>query len=358
MAIKPVTVGVLSDYINNLMKKDGILSKVKVVGEVSNLTFHSAGHVYFSLKDETSTIKCVIFRDISQNLNVNIEEGNKIIVEGSISVFKKGGYYSLNVVSLEIEGKGDINQTFEETKRKLQKEGLFDLEFKKELPRYPKKIAVVTSPTGAAIKDILKTIKDRNSIVDILVFPVLVQGIGAPDDIKYGIDYINKNLYDEIDLIIVGRGGGSLEDLWAFNDEKVARAIFNSEIPIISAVGHEVDVTLADFVADVRAATPTAAAVIAVPSMEDMENTLMSLKNRGDNFFKRYIEKSQYKLSLLEEKIQGLSPWKSIKRGYGAVLDDKKNLITSVKNLKDGDKISILMIDGELLVEIRKIEKK
>ena len=327
MEIKPIRVGLLNDYIGDVLSRDGILSNVRVIGEIANLTEHSTGHSYFSLKDEDSTIKCFFSKFSKEDMKLSLEEGKSVIVEGNISVFKRGGYYSINVKSVEIEGLGD-------------------------------KIAVVTSPTGAAIEDILRTLSERNKAVDILIFPVLVQGKKAPEDIVFAIDFINENLSDEIDLIIVGRGGGSAEDLWAFNDENVARSIFNSKIPIISAVGHEIDVTIADMVADYRAATPTAAAVVAVPSKGNLLAILNQFRKRADDYFENYMDRGRYRLCVLREKVGGLSPENALKRGYGAILDEKRNLITSIENVKKDDLISVLMKDGELLVEIKQIKIK
>ena len=358
MEIKPIRVGLLNDYIGDVLSRDGILSNVRVIGEIANLTEHSTGHSYFSLKDEDSTIKCFFSKFSKEDMKLSLEEGKSVIVEGNISVFKRGGYYSINVKSVEIEGLGDVNRQFELTKKKLMEEGLFDSIYKRDLPEFPNKIAVVTSPTGAAIEDILRTLSERNKAVDILIFPVLVQGKKAPEDIVFAIDFINENLSDEIDLIIVGRGGGSAEDLWAFNHENVARSIFNSKIPIISAVGHEIDVTIADMVADYRAATPTAAAVVAVPSNGNLLAILNQFRKRADDYFENYMDRGRYRLCVLREKVGGLSPENALKRGYGAILDEKRNLITSIENVKKDDLISVLMKDGELLVEIKQIKIK
>ena len=258
MGLKPIRVGQLNNYIGRVLKTDPILGNVSVIGEISNLKFHGSGHVYFSLKDEASKVNCFLAASNLERISCPMEEGMEIIASGYISVYERGGYYSLNIRDIEVNGEGQLAIQFEKLKAKLEKEGLFAAENKKLLPAFPSKIAVVTSETGAAVRDIIRTIKNKNDYVDILVYPVLVQGPAAAKDIADAITDINEN-YRDIDVIIKGRGGGSMEELWAFNEEMVARSIFASEIPVISAVGHETDFTISDFTADFRAATPTRA---------------------------------------------------------------------------------------------------
>ena len=277
MALKPVTVSQLNEYISRVIGTDPLLGAVVVKGEISNLKYHGSGHVYFSIIDATSKINCFLPRDYAMSLHYPLEDGMEVTLTGSVSVFKKNGTYSLYVKIVEVSGEGNLAIAFEKMKEKLSKEGLFDQSHKKPIPKYPNKIGIVTSATGAAVKDILKILKGRNHLVDVMIFPVLVQGEAASADIAAMLDYINEN-FDDIDTLIVGRGGGSADDLWAFNEENVARAIYRSEIPIISAVGHEIDFTIADLVADLRAETPTAAAQLVVPDTEQMRKQMEDLK--------------------------------------------------------------------------------
>ena len=259
MAIKPVKVSQLNGYIKRILQTDPLLGNVSVIGEISNLKFHGSGHVYFSMKDEGSRLNCFLPADRAQNLRYELSEGMEITASGYIYLYERGGSYSLNIRDIEVAGLGNLSIAFEKLKAKLEAEGLFDKEHKKEIPFFPEKIAVVTSETGAAVRDILKIIKSRNNYVDVLIYPVLVQGPSAAGEIAHAIADINEK-WPDIDTIITGRGGGAMEELWAFNEEIVARSIYASKIPVISAVGHETDFTIADFVADRRAETPTAAA--------------------------------------------------------------------------------------------------
>ena len=260
MALKPISVSQLNGYIKRILQTDPILGNVSVIGEISNLKFHGSGHIYFSLKDANSKINCFLPMDQRKYLRFELSEGMEITASGYLYLYERGGSYSLNIRDINVEGRGNLDLAFEQLKNRLEQEGLFDERYKKKLPLFPEKIAVVTSETGAAVRDIIKTIKSRNCMTDIIVFPCLVQGKQAGADIAKTIAKVN-DLYPEIDVMIVGRGGGSKEELWAFNEEVVARSIFLSEIPVISAVGHETDFSISDWVADVRAATPTAATV-------------------------------------------------------------------------------------------------
>ncbi|MDR1778500.1 MAG: exodeoxyribonuclease VII large subunit [Clostridiales Family XIII bacterium] len=269
MAGKPVPVGRLNAYIKRILSTDPHLGNIAVIGEISNLNFHSSGHVYFSLKDAHSKISCVLWRSVAANLRFRPENGMTVVADGNISVYEKGGTYSLNIRQLRPEGAGSLAAAFEKLKEDLKREGLFAVEHKKPLPAFPKNVAIVTSPTGAAVEDMLSIITEKNSYVNIRIFGVLVQGPQAARQSARAIRLINER-YPDTDVMIIGRGGGSIEELWAYNEEVLARAIYESAVPVISAVGHETDVTIADFVADVRAETPTAAAHLAVPDTREI----------------------------------------------------------------------------------------
>lgn len=367
MALKPVTVTQLNEYIGRVIGTDPLLAAVVVKGEISNLKYHSSGHVYFSIIDSASKISCFLNKSIAQNMTYPLEEGTEVTITGQVSVFYKNGTYSLYVKHIEREGAGSLAAAFEKMKEKLFKEGLFDQKYKKPIPKFPNKIGIVTSRTGAAVKDILKILKTRNNLVDIVIFPVLVQGPAAAGDIAAMIDYVNEN-HQDIDTLIVGRGGGSADDLWAFNEEVVARSIFRSKIPIISAVGHEIDFTIADLVADLRAETPTAAAQIAVPDIRDLNN---ELGNLYENLYVHLTNKIMYnKLSLdrladelntnIESRIEKYSnelkqallileennPVKILESGFSLVTDRENKVVDTVENFSVGDRYKITLKDG------------
>ena len=390
MAIKPVSVTQLNGYIKRILQTDPLLGNVSVVGEVSNLKFHGTGHVYFTLKDAGSKISCFLPADRARNLRYELSEGMEITASGYIYLYERGGSYSLNIKDIEVAGLGNLAIAFEKLKAKLETEGIFDPSKKKPIPFFPEKIAVVTSETGAAVRDILKIIKNKNNYVDVLVYPVLVQGPAAAGEIAAAIRHINDE-WPEIDTIITGRGGGSMEELWAFNEEIVARAIYDSEIPVISAVGHETDFTIADFAADKRAETPTAAANMAVPDIGELKEYIssvmdrlsmgmdkyismkeMHLKNLDMDAFRRDLESRimmeqmrigniaaenltfvQNMITTLEQKIEScktnleaLDPTSIMKRGYSAVTDDKGRFIKSINDLEPEDRVVIYMQDG------------
>ncbi|MBO4776275.1 MAG: exodeoxyribonuclease VII large subunit, partial [Lachnospiraceae bacterium] len=278
------TVFQVNTYIHNMFREDYLLSDVSVTGEISNLKFHSSGHIYFTLKDAQSAISCAIFRSSAQKLNIALKDGDKIVAHGSISNYVPSGSVTFNITSVEYEGVGDLTKRFEELKKKLSEQGLFDKEFKKPIPAFPKTIGIVTAPTGAAIRDIISVSKRRNPYISLVLYPALVQGDGAAATIVNGIEVLEKM---GVDVIIVGRGGGSLEDLWAFNEEEVAYAIFQCSVPIISAVGHEIDFTISDFTADYRAATPSAAAEIAVPDIKGVIDDIDALSKNLDKSMSR-----------------------------------------------------------------------
>ena len=399
MGLKPIRVGQLNNYIGRVLKTDPSLGNVSVIGEISNLKFHSSGHVYFSLKDETSKVNCFLAASNLERITCPMEEGMEIIASGYISVYERGGYYSLNIRDIEVNGEGQLAIQYEKLKAKLEKEGLFSAEHKKPLPEFPAKIAVVTSETGAAVRDIIRTIKNKNDYVDILVYPVLVQGPAAAQDIANALKDINAH-YKDIDVIITGRGGGSMEELWAFNEEIVARSIFASEIPVISAVGHETDFTISDFTADFRAATPTAAAEMAVPDTGELREYLRSKKeelassliaqidlrkNRlsalDPNAFskgiatriayeqmnadriiesmadslKNRIASGRDRIELLKALLEAADPKAILARGYSVVTDEKGSVISRADKLKVGQNVTIETGSGSARAEITSI---
>lgn len=401
MGLKPVPVGQLNNYIGRVLKTDPILSNISVVGEISNLKYHSSGHVYFSLKDDSSRVNCFLSWGNLQNISCPLEEGMEVVAAGFISVYERGGYYSLNVRDIEVNGRGQLAAAFEKLKAKLGEEGLFREEHKKELPFFPLKIAVVTSETGAAVRDIIRTIKNKNKVVDILVYPVLVQGPAASGEISSAIDDINVN-YKDVDVIITGRGGGSMEELWAFNEEAVARSIYDSEIPVISAVGHETDFTISDFIADRRAATPTAAAEMAVPDTGELKAELdrislemtsdlglaiarrkerlealnptafaRNLKSRilyeqvnadrlieamGDAMNNRLVL-ARNRVEMLREFIESSNPKAILARGYSVVTDNSGKIIRSTDELSEGLGVNIETGNGTAEAVITGIKK-
>src|SRR3712207_3002284 len=246
MYMKALSVSDINNYIKKMMDNDFILNNSLIKGEISNFKIHSSGHIYFSLKDLNSKINCVMFKSYAANLKIIPQDGMKVIVKGRISTYVKGGNYQLYCESIQLDGLGELYIAFEQLKEKLQREGLFDMEHKRPIPKYAKKIGVITSPTGAAIRDIINVTKRRNNSVNLLIYPAIVQGVNASRDVINGIEVLNKR--NDIDLIIIARGGGSIEELWTFNDENLARAIYKSSIPVITGVGHEVDYTIVDFV--------------------------------------------------------------------------------------------------------------
>ena len=302
MGLKPVSVSQLNSYIKRILQTDPILGNVSVTGELSNVKYHSTGHVYFSLKDEKSTIRCFLPSGNADNIAFRLEDGLEVNVYGHLYLYEKGGYYSINVKDIEESGEGRLMAEFRALKRKLEGEGLFDQEHKKPLPSFPSQIAVVTSATGAAVRDIIKIIKNKNDYVNVLIYPVTVQGPSAAGEIAEAIDDINRRFTD-IDVIITGRGGGSIEELWAFNEEKVARSIYKSSIPVISAVGHETDFTIADFVADRRAETPTAAADMAVPDTTELRDYINNLDKELSRSIRIRIQQAENSLNLMNPEL-------------------------------------------------------
>ena len=372
MAIAPFTVSQVNEIIARTFKTEPLLRPVVVKGEVSRLNYDKNGNLYMSIKDEKSKLDCTVFQNRINDTIRNLSPGDEIICAGNIECFIKMGSYSLWVNQVEIVGEGNLAIEFEKLKQKLFKEGLFDSEHKKELPRFPKHIGVVTSGTGAAVKDILKILSGRTALTDVTVFPVLVQGDKAPQDITNMINLIDREYNDIIDLIIVGRGGGAIEDLAAFNDEGLARAIYNCSIPIISAVGHEIDTTISDFVADVRAETPTAAAQIAVRSSEELRELLNSKMWEMNKELSNMLGKKMFRIEGIFNQIDGRmreliykgeaeaekaflllkenDPRKFLDKGYALVTDSKGKHIISSKNIKAGSEYQLIFNDGSAKV--------
>lgn len=371
MALKPISVSQLNEYISRVLTSDPLLGNLSVKGEISNLKYHSSGHIYFSISDVSSKINCFFSASNVANLKYKLKDGMSVNINGYINVYKKGGAYTLFVRSLTLEGDGDLAVAFQLLKNQLEKEGLFDNSHKKALPLFPKKIGIVTSDTGAALQDILKTITSRNNIVDLVVFPVLVQGEKASEDISETINYINNHDdFKNLDLLILGRGGGSMEDLWPFNTEIVARAIYDSKIPIISAVGHETDFTISDFVADRRALTPTSAGEMAVYDVNDLKkdldiyinNLFLSLKSKTqalenniqnymltiENGIKNKISKYSGELNLYKTLLNENNPQKILLKGYAIVYDPAGKIVTSKKQMTKGVDYILRFKDGDV----------
>ena len=374
MALKPVTVSQLNDYISRVLGTDPLLGAVVVKGEIFSLKYHSTGHVYFSIMDANSKISCFLPKEYAQTLQFPLSDGQEVILTGAVNVYKKNGTYSLYVRHIEVEGEGDLAVAFEQMKAKLQKEGLFDPAHKKPIPQFPKKIGIITSKTGAAVRDILKILQSRNHMVDVVIFPVLVQGSAAAADIAGMIDYVDAN-FDDIDTLIVGRGGGSADDLWAFNEEIVARSIYRCRIPVISAVGHEIDFTIADFVADRRAETPTAAAQMAVPDTKELADKLEEMKDflyvqlsnklmyhrlYVDNLatgmkqqLERKIQENQHRMDSLKLILEENNPLKILESGYAVVSNPDGKIVRSVRELSADSRYLMQLKDGfaRILVE-------
>ena len=392
------TVSQANDYIANMFAQDYMLKRIQVSGEVSNCKYHPSGHIYFTLKDSGGTLSAVMFRSNAAGLSFVIQNGDKLVVSGSIEVYKAGGSYSLHAAKIEKQGQGDLYEKYLKLKKELEEMGFFADEYKQPLPRYAQRIGIVTAKTGAAIKDIINISKRRNPYVQLILYPAIVQGERAVPSIIKGIKMLDSM---NLDVIIVGRGGGSIEDLWAFNDENVARAIFAARTPIISAVGHETDFTIADFVADLRAPTPSAAAELATTDISKLENDLnnyiyrlrngiyqkrdslkselkelslrMELKSpsRRTNEINarlkelklnmRYIIKNKYAESrhsfeLLVQRLDALSPIRHISNGYAYISDIKGSKIGSIKDINVGDSINIRLSDGAAIADIKEID--
>ncbi len=399
MKLRALDISEANSYIKRILTNDPILYNLRVKGEISNFKVHSSGNVYLSLKDERSKLNCIIFRS-NYDKSLNLDNGVKIIASGYISVYERDGAYQLYINEVEIEGIGNLYIEFNKLKEKLKKEGLFDTKYKKEIPKMPRAIGIVTSPTGAVIRDIINVTKRRFPKVDIKLYPVNVQGERSAQDICEGIEFFNR--MENVDTIIVGRGGGSLEELWSFNEEIVAREVFKSKIPIISAVGHETDFTICDFVSDMRAPTPSAAAEIATPDLSQIYYRLDNIRNRMNrslnnqvildneklvntfdkinNYMKNSVirdkviqldqiydkinfrieqnlETSKEKLSKKAALLHNLSPLATISRGYSIVEKDGQ-VINSIEEVNINEKINITLKDGSLECNVNKINSK
>ena len=360
------SVSQITKYVKKTLDSDTLLAGLFVQGEVYDFTAHSSGHLYFKLKDDAASLNAVMFRGDAENLGFNPNNGMKIVAFGKIALYERTGQVQIIVEHMEAKGIGDLALAYRERLEKLKSEGLF--ENKKSIPRFCKAIAVITSPTGAAIEDICRTIRDRNNAIKIVLVPSLVQGEGAADALAQAVRDVNE--WGGADCIIIGRGGGSMEDLWAFNEEILARAIAASEIPIISAVGHETDFTISDFVADVRAQTPTAAAQLAAYSADQVMTYLYDALNHLDGMMSQKLASARTSISAcltdidnttrqkirdmcqdlayMQNVLQKLSPYEVFKRGYAVATDSKKQAIMSVQAVNVGDKICIFIGDGEI----------
>ena len=381
----------INEYIRRMMDVDALLSGVAVIGEISNYKVYPSGHHYFTLKDDCAALKCVMFRSSAQKLRFKPENGMKIIAMGKVSVYPRDGAYQLYCTAMAVDGVGDLYAAFEQLKSKLEAQGLFDLSHKKPLPRFPKKICIITSEAGAAVHDMLRIINKRYPLAKVVLLPVRVQGVEAPSEIAAAIRYANH--HKMADVLIVGRGGGSIEDLWAFNDEGVAHAIFDSQIPVISAVGHEPDVTISDFVADVRAATPSNAAELVVPDQDSLRQNFDAASITMVSIIKRllkaarqrldalssspalrsptsYIDSRRKSLQLLHErltaismnqvackrrqyvtftaKLDAMSPLKVLARGYSVAQISDGSILRSVNQIQCGDTATLTVCDGTL----------
>lgn len=400
MAQQVLTITQVNEYIKNRMDQDELLCAIAVKGEISNYKVYPSGHHYFTLKDEGGALKAVMFRGNAVRLRFKPENGMKIIAMGRITVFPRDGAYQLYCTALALDGVGDLYAAFEQLKTKLAQQGLFDPAHKKPIPKYPKVIGIVTSAAGAAVHDMLRILRKRYPLTKALLLPVRVQGEEAPREIVAAIRYANK--YKLADVLIVGRGGGSIEDLWAFNDERVAYAIYNSEIPVISAVGHEPDVTISDFVADIRAATPSNAAELAVPDQDSLQQLLDAMQDSmvssikrqvngarrhlevlaGANALQRpdaYILKQKDYLNVLKKqlasaqsanlsnlrrrylsntvKLDAMSPLKVLTRGYAMVQKEKGELVRSVEQIERGERMNIRLSNGSFRATVIDIKE-
>ena len=392
------SVGQVNTYIKNMFAQDFMMQRICIKGEVSNCKYHTSGHIYFTLKDATGTLNAVMFAGYRRGMKFTMKEGDNVIVTGSIEIYERDGKYQLYAKEIELDGAGNLYLRFEALKKELEEMGMFAPEYKKPIPKYAKRVGVVTAPTGAAVQDIRNISSRRNPYVQLILYPALVQGDGAAASIVRGIETLDRM---GLDVIIVGRGGGSIEDLWAFNEEEVARAIFNCNTPIISAVGHETDTTIADFVSDMRAPTPSAAAELAVfdyrivkeqlevlhrrmyqnmaqklslsrMRMQTMEMKLRNLspenrlrenrmyvaelQQRMEQWMQRIFMDKKHQVAILSERMERVSPLRKLSSGYAYVADEKGKAITSTTQVKCGEAVSIHLLDGRLQAEVKEIE--
>lgn len=394
------SVGWVNTYIKNMFAQDFTLKRISVKGEVSNCKYHTSGHIYFTLKDETGTISAVMFAGNRKGLSFRMKEGDKVVVTGSVDVYERDGKYQLYAREIDLDGAGDLYLRFEALKRELEEMGMFSPEYKKPIPKYAMRIGIVTAPTGAAVQDIRNIASRRNPFVQLILYPALVQGEGAAESIIKGIRTLDAL---GVDVMIVGRGGGSIEDLWAFNKEEVARAIFECETPVISAVGHETDTTIADYVADLRAPTPSAAAELAVfeyravkeqlsasrmrmgqllahkvgtareqlahmqtklhylsPEHKLRENRryLEELKGQIDAQMAKTLKDRQHRLALLSGQLEGLSPVKKLSQGYSYVADSSGHAVRDAAQVKKNDMLNIHLYKGSLQATVTEVHSE
>ena len=400
MKLKTLSVGEVNNYVKKLVENDFILKNLNVKGEISNLKFHSSGHIYFSLKDENSKVNCIMFKNNAVNLDFRLEEGMKVEIKARLGVYHKEGTYQLYCENIKKAGIGELFEEFHKLKKELSEEGIFDEKYKRALPKFPKRIGIITARTGAAVRDIINVIQRRNKSLDIILYPAKVQGENAADSIIEGIRYFNNE--KSVDVIILGRGGGSIEELWTFNNRDLAYEIFNSRIPTVSAVGHEVDFTISDFVSDMRAPTPSAAGELVSPSLQEMINDLLNKKEflhraidrkflnakrdvdllykglKGNNpkdiiekrikevnsleeklnfLGKRKIDKAKDELIALNSILQTLNPLNTLGRGYSVIMDKKDKVINEVSELKKNDMVKVIMKDGSVNIDIKIINE-
>ena len=390
----------VNSYVKNMFSQDFMLNHIYVKGEVSNCKYHTSGHIYFSLKDESGTIACVMFASARSGLSFRMQEGQNVIVLGSVSVYERDGKYQLYAKEIILDGAGALYERFEALKKELEEMGMFAAEYKQPIPRYVKSVGIVTAPTGAAVRDIINISKRRNPYVQLILYPALVQGEGAVASIVRGIRMMEQQ---KVDVIIVGRGGGSMEDLWSFNEEAVARAIFECTIPIISAVGHETDTLISDYVADLRAPTPSAAAELAVyelssvqimceeykrrmyqqigqridfsrrqmeqmafrlkvahprQKLNEQRQYLADLDSRMRIRMNSVLEESRHKLAIYIEKMKGLSPLQKLNQGYAYVTDKSGRTVRSIKDTKQGEVLDVYVTDGRVRTQVMDIYKE
>lgn len=394
------SVGQVNAYIKQMFAEDFLLREISIKGEVSNCKYHSSGHIYFTIKDKDGALSAIMFKNSRmQGLRFSMKDGDQVVVTGMVSVYEKGGTYQIYAREISLDGAGDLYLRFEQLKKELEEMGMFAPEYKKPIPKYAQRVGIVTAPTGAAVRDIIQVSKRRNPYVELILYPALVQGEGAVESIISGIMALDAM---QLDVLIVGRGGGSIEDLWAFNEEAVARAIFQCETPVISAVGHETDTTISDYVADLRAPTPSAAAEQAVFSYEEWENYrdnlqmllqrsmvgqmdraeqqianyekqlhylspvhrlnekrqyCAALEQRLESAFSQNLQNKKSQMALFAGRLDGLSPMKKLAQGYAYTVDAQGHNITSTSQVAEKDAVWIYVSDGKLKTEIKEIDE-
>ena len=396
---KVYSVGQINTYIRNMFTQDFVLNRVSVRGEISNLKYHTSGHIYFTLKDASAAIACVMFAGARGGLAFRMSNGQQVVVDGAVNVYERDGKYQLYATKIRQDGAGELYEKFLELKEELEEMGMFAPEYKQPIPKFVRRLGVVTAPTGAAIRDIVNIATRRNPGIRIILYPATVQGEGAAESVAAGLAALDAL---GVDVIIVGRGGGSIEDLWAFNEETVARAIFSCHTPVISAVGHETDTTIADFVADLRAPTPSAAAELAVADVtawlqaldEDAlqlqrimqrmikdarsrlrecelrmryakpQQRLMQQKQRLDEYEERLrramqslLEQTRHQLALIEERLRRFSPYEKLESGYGCILTEDGRRIRSVSQVAPGEVVQIYLADGRMTARIQEVKE-